>query len=55
MPVKGVIKMLEPRLRRLVEVDADTFRRGEVLQSIDDKPAVLDMYLKAWEQIKAGE
>ena len=55
MPVKGVIKMLEPRLRRLVEVDADTFRRGEVLQSIDDKPAVLDMYLKAWEQIKGGE
>ena len=55
MPVKGVIKFLEPRLRRLVEVDADTFKRGEVLQSIDDKPAVHDMYLKAWERIKAGE
>ncbi len=55
MPVRGVIKLLEPRLRRLVEVDADTFRRGEVLQSIDDKPAVRDMYLEAWERIKAGE
>ena len=55
MPVKGVIKWLEPRLRRLVEVDADTFKRGEVLQSIDDKPAVRDMYQEAWERIKAGE
>ena len=55
MPVKGVIKLLEPRLRRLVEVDADTFRRGEVLQNIDDKPAVSDMYQEAWERIKAGE
>ena len=55
MPVKGVIRMLEPRLRRLVEVDAETFRRGEVIQSIEDKPAVLDMYLQAWERIKAGE
>ena len=55
MPVNGVIKLLEPRLRRLVEVDADTFRRGEVLQNIEDKPDVRDMYLKAWERIKAGE
>ena len=55
MPVKGVIKLLEPRLRRLVEVDADTFRRGEVLQSIDDKPAVRDMYQEAWERIKAAK
>ena len=55
MPVRGVIKLLEPRLRRLVEVDADTFRRGEVLQSIDDKPAVHDMYEAAWERIKAGK
>jgi spermidine/putrescine transport system substrate-binding protein len=55
MPVKGVIRMLEPRLRRLVEVDAETLKRGEPLHSIDDKPAVLDMYLKAWERIKDGE
>ena len=55
MPVRGVIKLLEPRMRRLVEVDADTFKRGEVLQSIDDKPAVRDMYEDAWERIKAGE
>ena len=55
MPVKGVIRSLEPRLRRLVEVDADTFKRGEVLRSIDDKPAVRDMYQEAWERIKAGE
>ena len=55
MPVRGVIKLLEPRLRRLVEVDADTFRRGEVLQGFDDKPAVRDMYLEAWERIKAAK
>ncbi len=55
MPVKGVIKLLEPRLRRLVEVDADTFRRGEVIRNREDKPAVHDMYQKAWERIKAGK
>ena len=55
MPVKGAIKSLEPKLRSLVEVDADTFRRGEVLQNLDDKPSVRDMYLKAWERIKAGK
>ena len=55
MPVKGVLKLLEPRLRRLVEVDSDTFRRGEVLQNLDDKPAVRNMYLEAWERIKTGE
>ena len=55
MPVKGAIDALEPRLRSLVEVNADTFRRGEVLQDIDGKPAVRAMYLKAWERIKAGK
>ena len=55
MPVKGAIESLEPKLRRLVEVDADAFRRGEVLLNIDDRPAVRDMYLKAWERIKAGK
>ena len=55
MPVKGALELLEPKLRRLVEVDANTFRRGEVLQNLEDKPAVREMYLKAWERIKAGK
>lgn len=55
MPVKGAIKLLEPKLRRLVEVDANTFRRGEVLQNLEDKPDVHAMYLKAWKRIKAGK
>ena len=55
MLVRGVIESLEPKLRRLVEVDANTFRRGEVLQNLEDVPAVRDMYLKAWERIKAGK
>ena len=55
MPVKGAIESLDPRLRSLVEVDADTFRHGEVLQNLEGKPAVRDMYLKAWERIKAGK
>jgi spermidine/putrescine transport system substrate-binding protein len=55
MPVKGAIESLEPRLRSLVEVDADTFRRGETLRNIEDRPAVREMYLKAWERIKSGK
>ena len=54
MPVKGAIEALEPGLRSIVEVDSNTFRRGEVLQSLEDKPAVFDMYLKVWERIKAA-
>ena len=55
MPVRGAIESLDPKMRRLIEVDANTFRRGEVLQNLEDKPAVRDMYLKAWERIKAGK
>jgi hypothetical protein len=55
MPVKGAIDALEPSLRKLVEVDANVFRRGEILHNLEEKPAVRDMYLKAWERIKAGK
>ena len=55
MPVKGALELLDPKLRRLVEVDANTFRRGEVLLNLEDKPAAREMYLKAWERIKAGK
>ena len=55
MPVRDVIESLEPKLRRLVEVDANTLRRGEVLQNLEDDPAVRDMYLKAWDRIKADK
>ncbi len=55
MPVKPALEALEPKLKPLIAIDAGTLKRGEVLKDFDDKPAVRDMYIKAWDKIKAGE
>ena len=49
------LNVLDCHNNSLHMLDAYTFRRGEVLQNLEDKPAVRDMYLKAWERIKAGK
>lgn len=36
-------------------VDAETLRCGEVLRDFDERPAVRELYVKAWDRIKAGE
>lgn len=55
MPVKEALAALKPELKALIVKDADTIKRGEVLRDFDEKPAVRDMYIKAWDKIKAGE
>lgn len=55
MPVKEALEKLDPKLKPFIAIDAETLKRGEVLKDFDDKPAVRDMYIKAWDKIKAGE
>ena len=55
MPVKPALEALEPKLKPLIAIGSETLKRGEVLKDFDDKPAVRDMYIKAWDKIKAGE
>jgi len=55
MPVKAALEALDPKLKPLITFSAETLKRGEVLKDFDDKPVVRDMYIKAWDKIKAGE
>ncbi|MBQ4200236.1 MAG: spermidine/putrescine ABC transporter substrate-binding protein [Kiritimatiellae bacterium] len=55
MPVAPAFPKLDEKLRKLVVLDAETLKRGEVLRDFDDQPAVRELYIKAWDRIKAGE
>ena len=46
---------LNDKLRMILTLDPETLKRGQVTQSFDDDPAVMDMYSKAWDKIKASE
>ena len=53
-PVKPGIEQLDADYRKLIVLDAETIARGQVLRHFDD-PAVLTLYNKAWDRIKATE
>lgn len=55
MPVAAAFPKLEEKLRKLVVLDAETLRRGEVLKDFDDNPEVRKMYIEAWDKVKAGK
>ncbi len=54
-PVKPGIDALDPEYRKLIVLDADTIKRGQVLRGFDDKPEVMALYNKAWDRIKATD
>ncbi len=53
MPVAPGIAALDEEYRQLIVLKPETIRRGQVLRPVDDDPAVMDMYNKAWDRIKA--
>ena len=55
MPVKPALEALEDDIRQKVVVPAETLKRGEVLRDFTDNPVVRDLYVKAWDRIKATE
>ena len=54
-PVKPGIDALDPEYRKLIVLDADTIKRGQVLRGFDDKPGIMALYNKAWDRIKATD
>lgn len=54
-PVKPGIEALEEGYRNLIVLDEATLKRGQVLKGFDDQPAVMELYNKAWDRIKATE
>jgi spermidine/putrescine transport system substrate-binding protein len=54
-PVKPGIDALDPDYRKLIVLDPETIRRGQVLRGFDDQPEVMGLYNKAWDRIKATE
>jgi len=54
MPVAEALKALPEKLQKIIRLDAETLKRGEVLKDFDDKPEVRELYVKAWDRIKAG-
>ena len=54
-PVKPGIDKLEPGYRKLIVLDEATLKKGQLLKGFDDAPAVMELYNKAWDKIKATE
>ena len=51
-PVKPGIEKLDPEYRSLIILDDETLKYGQVLRGFSD-PAVIELYNKAWDRIKA--
>ena len=52
-PVKPGIDALEEDYRKLIVLDDETIRHGQVIAPLDD--AAMELYNKAWDKIKATE
>ncbi len=55
MPCAPAIQALPEKMRKIICVDAATIARGEVLRDFDSQPEVRNLYIQAWDSIKAGE
>ena len=53
MPVAAAYAKIDDKTRKLVMVDAQTLKNGQILLEVEDDPTVHAFYLKAWERIKA--
>ena len=54
-PVKPGIDALDEDYRKVIVLDEATLKKGQVLKGFDDQPAVMELYNKAWDKIKATE
>ena len=54
-PVKPGIDQLDPEYRSLIVLNPEQLKRGQLIKSFDGQQAVMDLYNKAWDKIKATE
>ena len=55
MPVAPAFAKLDEKLRKLMLLDADTLKKGEVQLDFSDRPEVHKLYVDAWDKIKAAK
>jgi len=55
MPVAGAFAKLDSTHRKLLLLDRETLKRGEVLRDFDSRPDVLGLYDRAWKRITEGK
>ena len=55
MPVKPGIEKLDDDYRKLIVLPPELITKGQVLEPIDEDPAVMELYNKAWDRIKATD
>ena len=55
MPVSSAFDKLDDKLRRLIVLDKTTLSRGQVLMDFADRPEIHNLYVKAWDKIKASK
>jgi hypothetical protein len=54
-PVKPGIDALDPDYRKMIVLDAETLKKGQILKGFDDMPKVQELYNAAWDRVKATE
>jgi hypothetical protein len=54
-PVKPGIDALDPDYRKLIVLSPELLKKGQVIKSFDAQPAVMELYNKAWDRVKATE
>jgi spermidine/putrescine transport system substrate-binding protein len=55
MPVKPALEALDEEIKSKVVLPPELLSKGEVLRDFDDCPQVRELYVKAWDRIKATE
>ncbi len=55
MPVAPALAALEPKLKKAIVIDPETLKHGEVLKDLSADRKIYDLYIKAWDKIKASE
>ena len=51
-PNKKAIDMLDDKICKLMVLDDKTLNRAQILESFDDCPEKMEMFNKAWDDIK---
>ena len=52
-PVRPGIDKLDPDYRKLIVLDREMIKKGQVLRGFEDRPEVMELYNKAWDKVKA--
>ena len=55
MPVSAAFERLDSTYRKLLLIDPDTLKNGEVIRDFSDQPNVQKLYTDAWERIKSAK